>query len=573
MAEENKKNVPKIAITTYESNEEDIEVTNLCNTSDEKDNIKTHKQRSVSPKSIKNKSRIVLKSPIPKNLQTSLSPSLLDMSSFTDVEVMSDSDDEKDYVQTGNLTPGPINYFILTDVEELSEDEDFQKNNKTREELTDTEHFTDDQGINFNEIEQAEPPIDSSFYFPQPHRAILFHSKDGTVRAISPTEEPNNLIGLKTLKEEINGFESEEELITNKECGETESYIKNNNSYFHDIDVGVVESVEIVKHEPYKHKYKNRMSPKKSGMSETEWGKKRFRNKNRSNSEIEESFGKAWEERKRNALSKYMFEPIMCKETIPLQNQVLEANKTKHQSNNNTFVIHDNINGFSISIDFEGHNSVLLNVGRDNGNLSMRWLNNGITEGRVTSNSKTINILEPLEPSYFIQSSLYDPKQLFDIDLFTYGVIKTLQNSYFTYISVKTITQPINIVQLYINRPLQVEIALVKKPLVKLSSLKDKFTCMERLHPSSVTNLPAFKIFDQKKTEKYGHNNKIIFESEKQVSDVIHIFESMSGKPKIRQKFSFRTLSNLETNLEEINLKHHTLCAQNKKSIGNYTTN
>lgn len=577
MADDGKKNVPKIAITTYESNEEDAEVSNLLTTINEKNNIKSHKQRLVSPNSIKNKSRIILKSPISKNLRKSLSPGLLDnMSSHTDVEVMSDSDDEKDYVRTGNLTPGPIDYFILTDVEDLSEDEDVQRNNKTREDLTDSEHFTDNQGVYFNETEQAEPPIiDSSFYFSQPHRAILFHSKDGTVSEMSTTEEPNNPIRLKTLKEEMKGFESEEELITTEEYGETESYIKNNNTYFHDIDVGVEESVETVKHERCKQKYKNRTFPKKSGMPETEseWGKKRFRNKNRSCSEIEKSFEKVTEDRKKNALSKCTFEQTFSKETVPLQNQLLGTSKTKHQSNNNTFVIHDNRNGFSISIDFnfEGHNSVLLNVGRDNGSLSMKWLNNGITEGRGTYNSKNTNILELLEPCYFTQSNLYDPKRLFGMDLFTYGVIKTFQNRYCTHISVNTITQPVyyNIVQLYINRPFQVQMALVKKPLVKLTSLKDKFKSVEGLHPSSVTRLPAFKIFNQKNTEKYGYRKKIIFKYEKPVSDVIHIFESLCGKPNIRQKFSFKTLSNLEPNLEELNLKHRIVCTQNKKSIGN----
>ncbi|XP_022173456.1 uncharacterized protein LOC111035930 [Myzus persicae] len=391
MSEESQTSLPQIAITAYESNEEDIEVTNLLNGVNEENIVKIHEPRSVSPKPNRHKSRIILKSPITTHLQKSLSPCLSDLNSCTDVEVMSDSDEEKFYVRTSNLTPGPINYFILTDVEDLSEDEGYEKNNKVIEELTDTEHFTDDKGI-INEVEYTEQPLESMPYFPQPHREILFHSKDGTVSALSPTEE-SNPIWLKSPNEEVKGFESEEEIITVEEHGDTESYIKNNNNtYYHDIDVGVVESVETVKQDRCKHKYKNRvLTSKKNITPEAECGKKRYRNKNRCNSEIEENFEKRSEENKKKTLSKVMSEPTLSNVAIPKQNQNIKTNKISNQENNNTFVIHDNRNGFSISIDFQSQNSVLLSVGRDYGNLSMRWFNDGIMTGDEANQTQQQN--------------------------------------------------------------------------------------------------------------------------------------------------------------------------------------
>lgn len=572
MTDESNKSLPQIAITAYESNEEDIEVTNIFNVTNEKKNNEVCESRSVSPNPVKHKSRIILKSPISKRLQGSLSPGVSDMNGHTDVEVMSDSDDEKDYIRTGNLTPGPIDYFILTDVEDLSEDEEHEKYNRTREELTDTEHFTDDKEVYFNnDTEQTDPtPLDSSAHFPQPHREILFHSKDGTVSAMSPIEE-SNLVRLKTPSEEVKGFESEEEIITTEEFGDTESYVKNNNTYYHDIDMGVVESVETVKHERSKHKCRNRMFPKKSGAPETaEWGKRRFRNKNHCNSEVEDNFDKRSEENKKVALSKYMSEPTLCKMAVPALNQIVKTKNMKHKANNQTFVIHDNRNGFSISIDFEGLNSVLLNVGRDNGNLSMRWFNNGVIAGRLASDYNNVDILELLESGHVINRSLCNPKRPFDVDLFTYGTMKTLQNRYFTYISVHTTIQPVNIVQLYINRPFQAQFAVETKPLVQLYSLKDMCTSVERLHPSSITRLPAFKMFDQKNTEKREKQKIITLVPENHVSDVINIFENMSGSPKLGQKFNYKKLSNSDTNLKNCGLKPNRLCAPKNTQIGNY---
>lgn len=571
MSDENKKSLPQIAITAYESNEEDIEVTNLLNGANEENNIKMQEPRSISPKPSKHKPRIILKSPITTHLQKSLSPCLSDLNSYTDVEVISDSDDEKYYIRTPNLSPGPIDYFILTDVEDLSEDEGYEKNNKVMDELTDIEHFTDDKGI-INEVEHTDTPLESIPNFPQPHREILFHSKDGTISALSPTEE-SNPIWLKSPNEEVKGFESEEEIITVEEHKDTESCFKNNNTYYHDLDVGVVESIEMVKQDRCKHKYRNRvLASKKNTTPEAECVKKRYRNKNRCNSEIEESFEKRSEENKKKTLSKYMSEPTLCSMTIPKQDQNIQTNKIKNQETNNTFIIHDNRNGFSISIDFQSQNSVLLNVGRDYGNLSMRWFNDGIMTGRAISDYNNENILEPLEPGYFIKSSIYDPKRQFEVDLFTYGTIKTFQNKYFTYIAVYTVVQPVNIVQLYINRPFQTQIIMVKKPLVKVYSLKDKFTSIERLHPSPITRLSAFKIFNQKETTKQPEQKKIEFEPTKHVSDVINIFENMCGSPKLKRKFNFKQLSISDRNIKicDLNQKYNCKCIKKKSRIGNY---
>lgn len=572
MSEESKKSLPQIAITAYESNEEDIEVTNLLNGANVENIVKIHEPRSISPKPNRHKSRIILKSPITAHLQKSLSPCLSDFNSYTDVEVMSDSDEEKYYIRTPNLTPGPIDYFILTDVEDLSEDEGYEKNNKILDELTDTEHFIDDKGI-INEVEYTEQPLESMPNFPQPHREILFHSKDGTVSALSPTEE-SNPIWLKSPNEEVNGFESEEEIITVEEHGDTESYIKNiNNTYYHDIDIGVVESVETVKQERCKQKYRNRvLTSKKNITPEAECSKKRYRIKNRRNSEIEECFEKRSEENKKKTLSNFMSEPALNNVAIPKQNQNIKTNKINNQENNNTFVIHDNRNGFSISIDFQSQNSVLLSVGRDYGNLSMRWFNDGIMTGRVISDYNNDNVVDPLEPGYHIKSSLYDPTRQFEVDLFTYGTIKTFQNRYFTYIAVYTIVQPVSIVQLYINRPFQTQITMVKNPLVKVYSLKDKFSSVERLHPSPVKQLSAFKIFNQTETKKNTEQKKIKFEPTKHVSDVIQIFESMCGSPKLRRKFNFKHLSNLNSNIKICNLNQKCNCKYIKKKskIGNY---
>lgn len=574
MSEDIKNNVPQIAITSYTSNDEDAEVTNLFNSTKEFNDIKIHEPRSVTPKLSRHKSRIVLKSPVPKNVSKSLTPGMLDMNCITDVEDMSDSDDEKCYIRTSNLTPGPINYFILTDVEDLSEDEEHENKYEVEEELTDTENFTDDKEI-FNEIEQTKQSFESVSYFPQPHQEILFHSKDGTVRSQSPTDEPYP-IWLKTPNEEVKGFESEEETITVEECGGMDSHLKNNNIYYHDINVGIVESVESVKNEKYKQKYRHRApSIKKIVTSEIECNKKRFRNKTRRNSETEENIDKRSEENKKKTLSKYMSEPILSKMGIPPQNKNNETNKIKHQENNNSFVIHDNRNGFSLSIDFESHNTVLLNVCRDYGNLTMKWFNNGIATGRVISEYSNQNILEPLEPGYFIKSSLYDSKRQIDVDLFTYGTMKTLQNNYFTYIAVYNVVQPVNIVQLYINRPYLTQIAIVKNPLVKLNSLKDKFTSMERLYPSPVTRLSAFKIFNQNESDKYTEPKKIKFESEKHVSDVINIFESMCGSPKLRRKFNSNKLPCSGYNLKKSDINRNINCLYKgkKTQIGKYKLN
>lgn len=571
MSEENSKKVPEIAITAYESNEEDIEVTNLFNATNKKHNFNIHEPRSISPSSIRHKSKIVLKSPITTNLQRSaLSPCLSDLNNLTDVEVMSDSDDEKYFIRSPNLTPGLIDYVILTDVEDLSDDEGHDKKNKFNEEQTDIENFTDDKEI-IQDIVEAEQPSESLLYFPQPHREIVFHSKDGTVKELSPTDELNP-IWLKTTNEEIKGFESEEEIITAEEFKESKPSLKNYNTYYHDMDVGVVKSIESIKHEKCKHKNKNRvLATKKNVMPEIECGKKRFRNKNRNNLEAEENFEKRSEDNKTKILSKYMNEHTLNKVASPIENQINRMNKIK-QENNNTFVIHDNINGFSISINCENHNSVLLSVGRDYGNLSMKWFNNGIMAGRIISDYNNLNILEPLEPGYFIKSSLYDPKQQFEVDLFMYGTIKTLQNKYFTCIAVYTIVQPINIAQLYINKLFQTQISLVKSPLVKICSLKDKFTNMENVYPSSVTRLSAYKIFNQKKTEKYEEPTKIKFESKKHVSDVINLFESMCGSLKLVRKFNLRRLSNSETTSNKYYFNKNSNCKYitKKSRIGNY---
>lgn len=568
MSEESKNSVPQIAVTAYESNEEDLEVTNLFSATYEKNNTNVHELRSVSPNPNILKSRIVLKSPITANLQKSLSPGLTNFNSCTDIEDISDSDDELNNIRASNLTPGSIDYFILTDVEDLSEEEGYEKNSDDKDEHTDTEHFTIDKEI-FNEVQQNDQPLESLPNFPQPHREILFHSKDGTISALSPSEEPNP-VWLKTPNEEVKGIESEEEIITAEEHGETETQLKNNNTYYHDIDVGVEESVETVKHERCKYKNKNRvLTAKKITLPEIESGKKRFRTKNRCNSEIEENIEKQPEEHKKKTISKYMSESTLNKVDIPMQKGNDLINKIKRQENNNKCVIHDNRNGFSISIDFENYNSVLLSVGREYGNLSMRWFNSGITTGRVTSDH---HIYESLEPGYFVKSSLFDPKRHFEVDLFSYGTVKTLQNRYFTYISVYTVIQPINIVQLYINRPFQTQITMVKKPLVKVCSLKDTFTSMERLYPSPVTRLSAFKVFNQKGTGMNGDHKKIKFESEKHVSDVINIFESMSGSPKLKRKFNLKKLSKLDSNIEkfDLNQKANYVCIKKNSQLGKY---
>lgn len=572
MSEGSNNIVPKIAITAYESNEEDIEVTNLFNAVNKKRNmIKTKESRSVSPSPIRHKSRIILKSPITTNLQRSLTPGVSDLNRLTDVEVMSDSDDEKSFIRTPNLTPGPIDYFILTDVEDLSEDEEHKKYNDVKEEQTDTENFIDDKGI-CDEIEYIKQPFEKSSYFPQPHREILFHSKDGKISALSPTEELDP-IWLKSTNEEIKGFKSEEEIITAEDCKETELWLKNNDTYYHDIDVGVEESIETIKNERCKHKNRNRvLTTKKIAIPEIESGKKRFRNKHRCNSEVEESFEKRSEKNKNKTLLKYTTVPTLDNAFIPPQIQNNEMNKSKHQEFISKFVIHDNRNGFSISIDFESHNSVLLNVGRDHGYLSLKWFNNGITSGRIIYDHSNLNILAPLEPGCFINSSLYDPKQQFEIDLFTYGTMKTLQNKYFTCITVYTVVRPVNIVQLYINKPFQARICMVKNPLVKVYSLKDKFMNTDKLYPSPVSRLLALKIFNQKENEKRRERKQIKFQSEKHVSDVIDIFESMCDSPKLGRKSYFKKLSNADTNLMKYNCiqQHDTICIKNTPRIGNY---
>lgn len=571
MSEENSKKVPQIAITAYESNEEDTEVTNIFNVTNTKNNIKSHKSRSISPSLVRHKSKIVLKSPIATNLgRSALSPGLTDLNNLTDVEVMSDSDDEQYFIRSPNLTLGTIDYVILTDVEDLSEDEEHEKQNKSNEEQTDIENFTDDKGI-INEIEETEEtkqPFESLSYFPEPHREIILHSKDGT--ELSTTDELNP-IWLKTAKEETKGFESEEEIITADEFKESKSPLKNNNAYYHDVDIAIVNSVETIKNERCKHKNKNHGLATKKVIPEIECGKKRFRNRNRCNSEAEESFEKRSEENKTKVLSKYIAEPTSAKVVTSTYNQNDKINQIKHQETNNTFVIHDNINGFSISINFENHNSVLLNIGRDYGNLSLKWFNNGITAGRIISDYSNVNTLESLEPGYFIKSSLYDPKQQLIVDLFMYGTIKTLQNRYFTYIAVYTVVQPINVAQLYINRLFQTQISLVKKPLVKICSLKDKFTSMENVNPLPVTRLSAFKIFNQKMTEKYEEPRKIKFQSKRHVSDVINLFESICGSPKLRRKFNLKRLSNSETssNKCDLNIKSNCIHVNKKSQIGN----
>ncbi|XP_060869769.1 uncharacterized protein LOC132944446 isoform X11 [Metopolophium dirhodum] len=106
---------------------------------------------------------------------------------------------------------------------------------------------------------------------------------------------------------------------------------------------------------------------------------------------------------------------------------------------------------------------------------------------------------------------------------------------------------------------------MVKNPLVKVYSLKDKFTSIERLHPSPVTRLSAFKIFNQKETKKNTEQKKIKFEPTKHVSDVINIFESMCGSPKLRRKFNFKQLSNLNSNIKICNLNQKNNCKCIKK--------
>lgn len=574
MTEKSKNDVPQIAITAYESNEDDIEVTNLFNTRHDKINNKIHGIRSVSPKKIRHTSKIILKSPIAthNNVQKSLSPGLSDLNNITDVEIISDSDDEKYYIHTPNLTPGPIDYFILTDVEDLSEDEGQELNNKVKNKHTITDKFTDDKKNKFIEKEQTESSFESLSHFPQPHKEILYHSKDGVVHSLAPTEKSNS-IWLKSLNEEVNkGFKSEEEIIINGEYNVNDSYFTNHNTYYHDIDVGVEtvkESIETAKHEKCKHKYKNRVLPtKKVEIPKIECGKKKFRNKSRCNSEIEENVERCLQETKKKSLSNYISEPTLNKIILSTQEQNDMINTNKHQEKNNKLVIHDNRNGFSISIDFESHHSILLNIGRDYENLSMKWFNNGLTTGSIlSSNHSNLKILEKLEPGYFIKSSLYDIQQQFEVDLFTYCTMKTLHNSYLTYIYIYPAIQPVNIVQLYINKLFQIQIKTTKYPLVKIYSLKDKFTNMEILNPSPVTCLSAFKLFNNKKEEKLEVKKKIEFQSEKNVSDVIHIFENMINNPKLEQKFDLKNISHADTNIKKI---YNFKCSGEKNPIGKY---
>lgn len=568
MSKEIKNNVPQIAITTYESNEDDIEVSSLFNKINEKTNNKDHRSRSVSPTPNSQKSKIILKSPIANSLQKSLSPGLIDLNNVTDVEIMSDSDDEKYYIRTPNLTPGPIDYFILTDIEDLSEDEGHEINYNIKNEHMDTKNFTYDTDNIFtkkNQIEQTETSFKSLSNFPEPHREILYHSKDGTISALTPTEESNPIL-LKSLNEEVGkGCGSEEEFIADEEYIENDPYFTNNNIYYHDIDVGVEtvkEFVETTKQERCKPKFKNRtLVTNNVMMPEIDSSKRRIRNKNRSNSEIEESFERCLGETKKKSLSKYMSEQTLNKVFIPTHNQNNKIITNKRQNNNNKFILHDNRNGLSITIDFESHHSILLNIGREYGNLSMKWFNNGLKTGSILSPD-----YKDLETGYFIKSSLYDLKQQLEVDLFTYGTMKTFQNSYFTYIYVYPVIQPVNIVKLYINRLLQTQLPTIKKQLVKIYSLKDRFPIMEELIPSPITLLSAFEIFNRKEEEKYEVNKKIKFESKKHVSDIIHIFENMYNNPKLPQKIDLKKFSYSNY----LNKKYNNLYTRKKNLIGKY---
>ncbi|XP_050441259.1 uncharacterized protein LOC126846128 isoform X1 [Adelges cooleyi] len=384
MSEEHRKDVPQIAITAYESTEEDAEVNSLFNSTTVQNNTKTRQSQSVSPKSLRLKSRIILKSPTPDNninISKSLSPALSsDFNYLTDVEVMSDSDDEKDFVRTPRLTPSSIDYCILTDIEDLSEDERQPTSSQINDDHTDTEYF-DEEKCFLSKEEPTRQHADDILDFPRPHREILFHSKDGVVRTLTPTDE-TNLVCLKTPLVEIKGFESEEEIMTMEENDVHESSKANSTPYYHDVDGGVVESSESVKPERNKHKYKT--IKKKIVVPETDCIKKRFRNRNQNNSEGEENIGKQFGECDKT-LSKYASEPITNKMAVPLQLQLKNNNLTEiryeESCKNNKLVIHDNVNGFSVSVDFESHNSILLNIGRDSGSLSLRWYNNETKAG------------------------------------------------------------------------------------------------------------------------------------------------------------------------------------------------
>lgn len=574
MSEEHRKDVPQIAITAYESTEEDAEVNSLFNSTTVQNNTKTRQSQSVSPKSLRLKSRIILKSPTPDNninISKSLSPALSsDFNYLTDVEVMSDSDDEKDFVRTPRLTPSSIDYCILTDIEDLSEDERQPTSSQINDDHTDTEYF-DEEKCFLSKEEPTRQHADDILDFPRPHREILFHSKDGVVRTLTPTDE-TNLVCLKTPLVEIKGFESEEEIMTMEENDVHESSKANSTPYYHDVDGGVVESSESVKPERNKHKYKT--IKKKIVVPETDCIKKRFRNRNQNNSEGEENIGKQFGECDKT-LSKYASEPITNKMAVPLQLQLKNNNLTEiryeESCKNNKLVIHDNVNGFSVSVDFESHNSILLNIGRDSGSLSLRWYNNETKAGRISPRFIRIGNLQTVEPACITKPNLNNSRHQFDVESCTYESMKIHKRRYITYFIVYFIVRPKHIVQYHISKQYLIQIPITKPPLVNICSFKDQFINQKRLHPSSITGLSAFKVFSREHEAKHKSRKKIVLESRKHVADVIQIFENMCDNPSVSHTVNYKTSQHYYKDPQLLTLRQNvSFMAKSNNKIGKY---
>ncbi|XP_050522863.1 uncharacterized protein LOC126895253 [Daktulosphaira vitifoliae] len=393
--------VPKISVTTYESVEENVEVNNYFNSQKIRNNFNSN-VTTLSSNPSQRKINVDWKSMTSEdsNLKHSLSPiSSSDINCLTDIEAISDSDDENNFIQTGCLSPSLQKLCILTDIEDLSEDERLSSVNKINEVHTDTENFSDELDYLKNELKEKKYIED---FFPQPHREVSFHSKDSIICTLTPTNEINP-VWLKSPREELEGFESEEEIVTIPENYNDKSCKGNSDIYHHDNYSGVVESSEFIKKYQNKQKSCVLMTNKKSFLSDADFIKKRVRNKRQNSSDKRENFEKKSTESLKTELKSLLtpsLNNIMQSTGLQLNNKNY-ANKRHPEYNNlNKLVIHDNINGFSVSFNFENQNSVILNIGRDSENLSLKWYKNGSASGSEVNlsqyqNEKSLSCSEP----------------------------------------------------------------------------------------------------------------------------------------------------------------------------------
>lgn len=534
------KDVPQIAVTTYESNEDDAEIINYLNSPKIRNNLNAVNS-SGSFNDLQQKTKMEKKCMTLEdgNLNHSLSPvSTSDINFLTDIEAISDSDDENNFVRNDCLSPSLQRFYVLTDIEDLSEDEKTESLNNTNEKQTECGLFIgklDDLKNDSKEKKYFEDILN----FPQPQREILFYSRDGVIRALTPINDKNSA-WIKSPREKLEGFESEEEVVT---VPENSHHKPRKDSYHHDDYSGVVSSSEIIK--KYQNKQKSRVlvTKKKSLLHEADFMKKRVHHKRQNSNDGGESFEKKMTESLKTtskSLSAPILNNMMQSTGVQINNKNCAINHRQECNKLNKLIIHDNINDFNVSFNFDCQNAVILNIGRDSENLSIKWYKNESASGRINSRLISFKNLKLITTDCYTSSSnnLEGSRYL---ELCFYKTIRIHQCRCITYFVIYINIKPLHTVQYYRSKQFLIEMPEKQSLLVNFSCFNDKFMKTKQISPTYTTRLSSNKVFNEERKVNINEN-PLVIKPKNRVIDVVQMFESLTDKYYKSQPTIIRTV-------------------------------